>query len=78
MRMVDPLTRSILESDRYECEYELCEKHEHQGGYRGYQEKGDRNNTNPSTEPPQLARHPSASQNSRAALASCGIERTVE
>jgi hypothetical protein len=62
------ITLRALEADSYECEHELCEKHEHQGGRRRYQEGGERNHTNSSTEPPQLARHQSASQNSRAAL----------
>jgi len=70
--------RTPHESDSFECEYELYKKHEHQGGNRRYQEKGERNNTNPSTKPPQLARHQSASQNPRPDLVSCGMECTVE
>ena len=67
-----------LEYDSYECEHEPYQKHEHQGGQRRYKKSAECNNTNPSTEPQQSARHQAASQHSRAAPASCGVECTVE
>ena len=67
-----------LESSSYESEHEPCQKHEHQGGQRRYKKSAECNNTNPSTEPPQSARHQAASQHSHAAPVSCGIECMAE